>query len=98
MLTTGRRERGLLILLRMKIVSPKLMTFLAGAALLGLCTIQYYWISGAVNQKREHFSQDVREAMIAVARNYSHNQIGSRLRRQFSYRRQSYVNNNYSQN
>ncbi len=81
----------MLILLSMKIVSPKLITFLAGAALIGLCVIQYYWISGAVDQKREHFGQDVREAMIAVARNYNHNQVGSRLRRQFSYRRQSYV-------
>lgn len=81
----------------MKIVSPKLITFLAGAALIGLCVIQYYWISGAVDQKREHFSQDVREAMIAVARNYSHNQIGSRLRRQLSYRRQSFVSNGYAQ-
>ncbi|CAN5382927.1 HAMP domain-containing sensor histidine kinase [soil metagenome] len=75
----------------MKIVSPKLISLLAGVALVGLCVIQYYWISGAVDQKREHFGQDVREAMIAVSRNYSHNQMGSRLRRQLSYRRQSFV-------
>ncbi|CAN5840762.1 HAMP domain-containing sensor histidine kinase [soil metagenome] len=80
----------------MKIVSPKLITFLAGAALIGLCVIQYYWISGAVEQKREHFGQDVREAMIAVSRNYSHNQMGSRLRRQLSYHRQSFVSNPYN--
>lgn len=85
----------MLILLRMKIVSPKLITFLAGTALIGLCVIQYYWISGAVDQKREHFGQDVREAMIAVSRNYSHNQTGSRLRRKLSYRRQSFVTNPY---
>src|SRR3954469_7622990 len=89
-------ERCLLILLGMKIVSPKLITFLAGMALVGLCVIQYYWISGAVDQKREHFTQDVREAMVQVSRKYSHNQLGLRLRRQLYYRRQSFVSNPYS--
>ena len=70
----------------MKLVSPKLITFLAGMALIGLCVIQYYWINGAVKQKREYFSQDVREAMVEVSKKYSHNQIGLRLRRQLSYR------------
>ncbi|MCX6310193.1 MAG: HAMP domain-containing sensor histidine kinase [Bacteroidetes bacterium] len=79
----------------MKIVSPKLITFLAGAALMGLCVIQYYWISGAIDQKREHFAQDVREALVQVSKKYSHNQMGLRLRRQLSYRRQSFVTNPY---
>ncbi|HET6993025.1 MAG TPA: HAMP domain-containing sensor histidine kinase [Bacteroidia bacterium] len=80
----------------MKIVSPKLITFLAGMALVGLCVIQYYWISGAVEQKREHFVQDVREAMVQVSRKYNHTQMGLRLRHQLNYRRQSFVTNNYS--
>ncbi len=79
----------------MKIVSPKLITFLAGAALMGLCVIQYYWISGAIDQKREHFAQDVREALVQVSKKYNHNQMGMRLRRQLSYRRQSFVTNPY---
>lgn len=77
----------------MKIVSPKLITLLAGMALMGLCVIQYYWISGAVDQRREHFSQDVREALVQVSKKYYHNQMGLRLRRQLSYRRQSFVTN-----
>lgn len=76
----------------MKIVSPKLMTFLAGLALVGLCVIQYYWISGAVDQKREHFGQDVREALMQVSRKYNQHQAEQKLRRQLSYRRQSIVN------
>lgn len=79
----------------MKIISPKLITFLAGAALIGLCVIQYYWISGAVAQRREHFGQDVREALVQVSKKYNHNQLGLRLRRQLSYRRQSFVTNPY---
>lgn len=76
----------------MKIVSPKLITFLAGVALLGLCVIQYYWISGAVDQKHEHFGQDVREALMQVSRKYNQHQAEQRLRRQLSYRRQSFTN------
>lgn len=76
----------------MKIVSPKVITFLAGAALLGLCVIQYYWISGAVDQKHEHFGQDVREALMQVSRKYNQHQAEQKLRRQLSYRRQSFLN------
>ncbi|HEU4718912.1 MAG TPA: HAMP domain-containing sensor histidine kinase [Bacteroidia bacterium] len=79
----------------MKIVSPRLITFLASTALIGLCVIQYEWISGAVQQKHEHFGQDVREALMQVQRKYNRQQAeaGARLRRQLSYHRQSYVNN-----
>lgn len=81
----------MLILLRMKIISPKLITFLAGAALLGLCTIQYYWISNAVYQKHEHFGQDVRESLMQVSRKYSIYQAQLRRQRNFSYHRQSFL-------
>ena len=83
------KERALLILKTMKIASPKLITFLAGIALIGLCVIQYYWINGAVKQKREYFSHDVREAMVEVSKKYSHIQIGLRLHRQLSDRPKS---------
>jgi two-component system, OmpR family, phosphate regulon sensor histidine kinase PhoR len=76
----------------MKIVSPKLISLLAGAALIGLCVIQYYWISGAVDQKREHFGQDVREALMEVSRKFNQHQAELRLRKQLSYHRQSFVN------
>jgi two-component system phosphate regulon sensor histidine kinase PhoR len=78
----------------MKIASPKLITFLAGTALVGLCVIQYYWIRGAVDQKHEHFGQDVREALMQVSRKYNRQQTGMNIR-QLSYRRQSYVSNPY---
>lgn len=78
----------------MKIISPKLITFMAGAALVGLCVIQYYWISGAVDQKHEHFGQDVREALMQVQRKYKYHEAGLRMR-QLSYHRQSYVTNPY---
>lgn len=84
----------------MKIISPKLITFLAGAALLGLCVIQYYWISNAVSQKHEHFGQDVREALVQVSRKYSIHQAQVRRMRHLSYHRQSYIDpaqNNYAQ-
>jgi two-component system, OmpR family, phosphate regulon sensor histidine kinase PhoR len=74
-----------------KIVSPKLISLLAGAALIGLCVIQYYWISGAVEQRREHFGQDVREALMQVSRQYNQHVAELRLRKQLSYRRQSFV-------
>lgn len=77
----------------MKIVSPRLITFLAGAALLGLCVIQYYWISGAVEQKHEHFEQDVREALMQVSRKYNNQVTGNSLKRRLSYHRQSFVLN-----
>ena len=83
------KERALLILRLMKIASPKVITFLAGIALIGLCVIQYYWINGAVKQKREYFSHDVREAMVEVSKKYSHIQIGLRLHRQLSDRPKS---------
>jgi two-component system, OmpR family, phosphate regulon sensor histidine kinase PhoR len=68
----------------MRIVSPKLIAFLAGAALIGLCVIQYYWISGAVEQRREHFEQDVREAMMNVTRRYARAEARERMRNQLS--------------
>ncbi len=67
---------------------------MAGTALVGLCVIQYYWISGALDQKHEHFGQDVREALMQVQRKYRYHQAGMRLR-QLSYHRQSYVSNPY---
>src|ERR1041385_3402158 len=75
----------------MKIVSPKLISFLAGAALFGLCIIQYYWISNAVNEKREHFMQDVREALVQVSRRYNRQMAAERLQQQLSYHRQSFM-------
>jgi len=68
-LTGGRMRK----FVEMKIVSPKLISVLAGGALIGLCIIQYYWINNAVNEKREHFIQDVREALVQVARNATSN-------------------------
>ncbi|GAB4131583.1 MAG: HAMP domain-containing sensor histidine kinase [Bacteroidia bacterium] len=58
----------------MKNASPKLISFLAGIALVGLCVIQYYWIKGALDQKHEHFEQDVREALMQVHRKYNRHQ------------------------
>ncbi len=55
----------------MRIGSPKLIAFLAGFALVGLSVIQYYWIKGAIDQKHEHFEQDVREALMQVSRKYN---------------------------
>jgi two-component system, OmpR family, phosphate regulon sensor histidine kinase PhoR len=75
----------------MKIVSPKLISFLAGVALFGLCIIQYYWINNAVNEKREHFMQDVREALVQVSRRYNRQMAADRLQQQLSYHRQSFV-------
>ncbi len=75
----------------MKIVSPKLISFLAGGALIGLCIIQYYWISNAVAEKREHFMQDVREALVQVSRRYNRQMAAERLQQQLSYHRQSYL-------
>lgn len=68
----------------MKIVSPKVISFLAGAALIGLCVIQYYWISGAVSQRTQHFEQDVRDVLVNVSRRYSRAQTALRLRRQLA--------------
>ncbi|MBI3509589.1 MAG: HAMP domain-containing histidine kinase [Bacteroidetes bacterium] len=73
----------------MRIVSPKLITFLAGTALVGLCVIQYYWISGAISQRHEHFGQDVREALMQVSRKYNREKAEMRIRKQLDYRRQS---------
>jgi two-component system, OmpR family, phosphate regulon sensor histidine kinase PhoR len=75
----------------MKIVSPKLITFLAGAALIGLCVIQYYWISESVHQKHEHFGQDVREALMQVSRKYNSHRYDVRNHSQYSYHRQSWI-------
>jgi two-component system, OmpR family, phosphate regulon sensor histidine kinase PhoR len=75
----------------MKIVSPKLISFLAGVALFGLCIIQYYWISNAVSEKRGHFEQDVREALIQVQRRYNRQVAADRLQQQLSYHRQSFL-------
>lgn len=85
----------------MKIVSPKLISFLAGVALFGLCIIQYYWINNAVNEKREHFMQDVREALVQVSRRYNRQMAAERLQQQLSYHRQSFLptsNNNGTPN
>lgn len=75
----------------MKIVSPKLISFLAGVALFGLCIIQYYWISNAVTEKRGHFEQDVREALNQVQRRYNRQVAADRLQQQLSYHRQSFL-------
>jgi hypothetical protein len=75
----------------MRIVSPKIITFLAGVALVGLSIIQFYWINNAVNQKHEHFGQDVREALMQVARKYNREKAEVRLRKQLDYRKQSFL-------
>lgn len=75
----------------MKIASPKLISFLAGVALFGLCIIQYYWISNAVDEKRDHFVQDVREALVQVSRRYNRQMAAERLQQQLSYHRQSFL-------
>lgn len=75
----------------MKIVSPKLISFLAGVALFGLCIIQYYWISNAVSEKRGHFEQDVRDALNQVQRRYNRQVAADRLQQQLSYHRQSFL-------
>lgn len=80
----------------MKIVSPKLISFLAGVALIGLCIIQYYWISNAVSEKRDHFFQDVREALLQVSRRYNRQIAADRLQQQLSYHRQSFLPGNTS--
>ncbi|HTF04027.1 MAG TPA: hypothetical protein VK826_08375, partial [Bacteroidia bacterium] len=82
----------------MKIVSPKLISVLAGGALIGLCIIQYYWINNAVNEKREHFIQDVREALVQVARRYNRQMAADRLQQQLSYHRQSFLPDNATSN
>lgn len=82
----------------MKIVSPKLISFLAGVALFGLCIIQYYWISNAVNEKRGHFEEDVREALNQVKRRYNRQVAADRLQQQLSYHRQSFVPGTNSNN
>ncbi len=78
----------------MKIVSPKLISFLAGVALIGLCIIQYYWINNAVSEKRDHFYQDVREALLQVSRRYNRQIAADRLQQQLSYHRQSFLPSN----
>ncbi|HTL83431.1 MAG TPA: HAMP domain-containing sensor histidine kinase [Bacteroidia bacterium] len=75
----------------MRIASPKLITFLAGMALVGLCVIQFYWINNAVNQKHEHFGQDVREALMQVSRKYNREKAEIRLKKQLNYRKQSFL-------
>jgi two-component system phosphate regulon sensor histidine kinase PhoR len=63
----------------MRIASPKLIAFLAGFALVGLSVIQYYWIKGAIDQKHEHFEQDVREALMQVSRKYNRHLASLRM-------------------
>ncbi len=91
MLTKKTSLQVLRTFVMMKIVSPKLISFLAGGALIGLCIIQYYWISNAVNEKRDHFHQDVREALLQVSRRYNRQMAADRLQQQLSYHRQSYL-------
>lgn len=94
MLTAKTAKILLRTFTEMKIVSPKLISFLAGVALIGLCIIQYYWISNAVNEKRDHFYQDVREALLQVSRRYNRQIAADRLQQQLSYHRQSFLPGN----
>ncbi|MGL4599777.1 MAG: sensor histidine kinase [Bacteroidia bacterium] len=72
----------------MKLASPKLISFLAGAALVGLCIVQYYWIDNAVKQRHENFEQDVRDVLAQVSYKYGRQRAAARIRRQLNYRKQ----------
>ncbi len=72
----------------MKLASPKLISFLAGAALIGLCIVQYYWIDSAVKQRRENFEQDVHDVLAQVSYKYGRQRAAARIRRQLNYRKQ----------
>lgn len=56
--------------------------------MVGLIAIQFYWISNAVNLRRQHFDQDVHEALDKAVYNLDKQQAAARLKRRMNFRKQ----------
>jgi len=78
----------------MNLTSVKWISILAGAALVGLVIIQYYWIGNAVKLREERFEQDVRDALSAVVNKVDKQLAAQRIKRSLEYRKQGILTRN----
>jgi two-component system phosphate regulon sensor histidine kinase PhoR len=66
----------------------KSITLIASLALVGLITIQVYWINSAFELSKEHFEQNVNEALNNVVERIEKEQTAQKISKKFNFRKQ----------
>lgn len=79
---------GQRIFVSMKKYNIRLISILAGMAMLGLIAIQIYWIRNAVVLKEQRFEQSVNEALNSVVYKMEKQSTAARITRKFNFRKQ----------
>ena len=72
----------------MKKSNVKSVTFFASIALIGLISIQVYWINNAFELSKEHFEQNVNEALNHVVDRVEKEQTAKQISKKFNFRKQ----------
>jgi two-component system, OmpR family, phosphate regulon sensor histidine kinase PhoR len=72
----------------MKKYNVRLISILAGLAMLGLIVIQLYWVSNAITLKEQRFEQSVNEALSSVVYKMEKQHTAARIKRKFNFRKQ----------
>jgi two-component system phosphate regulon sensor histidine kinase PhoR len=65
-----------------------IITILATIALIGLISIQVYWINNAINQGRKHFEQSVNEALNNVVIRMEKKLVANKMVKKYNFRKQ----------
>jgi two-component system phosphate regulon sensor histidine kinase PhoR len=66
----------------------KVITFLASIALIGLISIQVYWIDNAISQGRKHFEQNVNEVLNDVVIRMEKKLVANKMVKKYNFRKQ----------
>jgi two-component system phosphate regulon sensor histidine kinase PhoR len=77
-----------LFLLRMNKSNLGIITIMASLALIGLITIQVYWINNSVEIGKERFEQSVNEALNNVVARMEKQMAAAQITRKFNFRKQ----------
>lgn len=72
----------------MKKLNVRLISILAGCAMLGLIAIQLYWVRNAITLKEQRFEQNVNEALSNVVYKLEKQNAAARITRRLNFRKQ----------
>jgi two-component system phosphate regulon sensor histidine kinase PhoR len=72
----------------MKNYNIRLLSIVAGIAMVGLIIVQLYWINNAFNLKKENFEETVHEALKNVVNKMEKKSDAAKITRRFNFRKQ----------
>jgi two-component system phosphate regulon sensor histidine kinase PhoR len=68
--------------------SVKIIVVMTSIALIGLIAIQAYWINNAITLGKQHFEQNVSEALGKVVSRMEKQMAASKISKKFNFRKQ----------